>query len=68
MFFKMVFLIISHISQENIPVLPIFLTKLQTFRPATIFKRDSNTGASSCEISETIKNTYFKEHLRTTAF
>ena len=31
-----------------------------SFRPATLLKRDSNTGV--------FRNTYFEEHLRTTAF
>ena len=35
------------------------------FRPATLLKRDFNTGFS-CEIYETFKNTYFEEDLRTT--
>ena len=55
----------------------LFLVTLQT---ATLFKKDSNTGAGLqlyykktptevlyCEIYEIFKNTYFKEHLRTTA-
>ena len=37
-----------------------------TFRPATLLKRDPNAGAS-CEYCENFKNTYFEEHLRTTA-
>ena len=44
----------------------LFFTKLKTFRPATFLKRDSYTGIS-CQIWEILKNTYFEEHLRTTA-
>ena len=53
---------ISQISQENTCVGVSFLRKLHTFWPATLLKRDSNTGAF-CEI---FKNTSFEEHLRTT--
>ena len=35
-------------------------------RPATLLKRDSNTGVS-CEYYETFKNIYFEEHLKTAA-
>ena len=35
-------------------------------QPATLFKRDTNTGVS-CEYSEIFKNTYFEEHLQTVA-
>ena len=37
-----------------------FLIKLQDFRPATLLKRDSNTG----EICSTFKNTFFTEHFQ----
>ena len=40
----------------------LFFTKLQAFRPATLLKRDS-TQVFSCRICETLKNTYFEEHL-----
>ena len=35
-------------------------------RPETLLKRDSDTGIS-CEFCEIFKNTFFTEHLRTTA-
>ena len=37
----------------------LFLIKLRAFRPATILKRDSNTGVSF-EYCEVFKNTYLK--------
>ena len=37
----------------------LFIKKLQTFRPATLLKRDF------CEYSEIFKNNYFEENLRT---
>ena len=37
---------------------------MQTARPATLSKRDSNTGIF-CECCLIFKNTYFEEHLRT---
>ena len=42
----------------------LFLIKLQTWglEPAAFLKRDSNTG-----IKEHLKNTYFEEHLQTSA-
>ena len=44
----------------------LFLIKLQVFRPATLLKRDSDTGIS-CEICEIFKNVFFEEHLWKTA-
>ena len=41
----------------------LFLIKLQTFRPATLLKRDSNTGV----LLLIFKNNYFGEHLRPAA-
>ena len=35
----------------------IFLTKLQASRPATLLKKDSNTG--SCEICDIFENIFF---------
>ena len=40
----------------------LFLIKLQTFRPATFLKRDSNTGVS-CAYCEIFKNSFFIEIL-----
>ena len=40
----------------------IFLIKLQTWRPAALLRRGSNTGVS-LEIGEIFKNTFFTEHL-----
>ena len=42
-----------------------FDIKSRAFRPATLLKKDSDTGAF-CEICEIFNNTYFEEHLRTT--
>ena len=41
----------------------LFLIKLQTFRPATLLKSDSNTGVFLRILWN--YNTYFEEHLRT---
>ena len=43
-----------------------FLVKLQAFRPATLLKRDSNTGVF-LRILRNSKNTNCEEHLRTAA-
>ena len=40
----------------------IFLIKLQTWRPAALLRRGSNTGVF-LEIDEIFKNTFFTEHL-----
>ena len=45
----------------------LFLILLQAFRPVTVLKRDSNTGVF-LKYWKTFKNSYFEEHLRTTAF
>ena len=42
------------------------LIKVQTWRSATLLKRDSNTIVFSCEICKIISSTYFEEHLVTT--
>ena len=47
-------------------MLESLLIKLQAVRPANLLKRDSNT-VLSCEYCEIFKNTYFEEHLRTSA-
>ena len=47
-------------------MLESLLIKLQAVRPANLLKRDSNT-VFSCEYCEIFKNTYFEEHLRTSA-
>ena len=46
-----------------------FLIKLQAlgFSPATLLKKESVTRLLSCEFYEISKNTFFTEHLRTTA-
>ena len=44
----------------------LFLIKLQVFRPATLLKRNSNTGIFLRNF-EICKNTYFEEYPRTTA-
>ena len=66
---KKLFLNISQYSEENIWVLEsLLIIMLQAFRPATLWKRESNKGvffSKYCEISE---NTYLEEHVRTAAF
>ena len=44
----------------------LFVTIVQTFRPATLLKRDSNTWFAD-EIWEIFKNTYFEQHLFSTS-
>ena len=44
----------------------LFLIKLLAFRPGTLFK-ETPTPVFSSEICKIFKNTYFEEHLRTTA-
>ena len=61
---KSLFFKISKYSQENTYVLwSLFLTKLQDWSPATLFKIDPNTDLS-CEYCEISKSTYV-EDLRT---
>ena len=43
-----------------------FLIKLQTLTPATLLKRDSNTGVFLW-ILQNLKNIYFEDHLQTAA-
>ena len=52
--------------QKKTPVFECLFNKVAGLRPATLLKIDSNTGVF-WEISDIIKNTYFEEHLRTTA-
>ena len=47
-------------------MLESLFNEVKGLRPATLLKRDSNTGAS-CQYCEIFKNTYFEEHLRMTA-
>ena len=54
------------ISHKNTFVGVFFLIKLQTGRPVTILKK-TPTQVFSCDIFENFKNTYFEEHLGTTA-
>ena len=44
-----------------------FFNKVVSLQAWNFIKKDSNTEVFSCEIWEIIKNTYFEEHLRTTA-
>ena len=44
----------------------LFLTKLQPFRPVILIKKDSNIDFS-CQYWEIFKDTFFIEHVRTTA-
>ena len=47
----------------------LFLIRLQAsgFRPGTLLKKETLVQVLSCESCEIAKNTFFKEHLRTTA-
>ena len=63
MFFKIVVLNISHISQENTCVGVSFLIKMQAWRRATLSKK-TPTQVFSYEICEIFKNKFFTEHLR----
>ena len=66
-FIKKLFLIILQYSQENTCLGVSFLIKLSfNKRPATLSKRDSNTGVF-CEYCQIFKNNYFEEHLWTAA-
>ena len=56
---------ILEISQEN-TCAGVFLVKLQVFSQQ-VFKKETPTQMLSCEVWETLKNTYFEEHLLTTA-
>ena len=66
---KKLFLNISQYSEENIWVLEsLLIIMLQAFRPATLWKRESNKGvffSKYCKLSE---NTYLEEYVRTAAF
>ena len=57
-FIKKLFLKTSQYSLEN-TCLGVFFDKMQALSPATLLKRDSNTGVFLC----IFKNTYFEEHL-----
>ena len=60
-----VFLKISQISQEKTCVAESLFNK--SWRPATLFKRDSNK-VFSCKLCDIFKNAYFEEHVRTASF
>ena len=45
-------------------MLDLSFIKLQSFSPATLIKRGSNTEVFSCEYCEILKNTYFEEHCK----
>ena len=45
----------------------LFLIKLQTFRPATLFKKSAPIRVFFCEYCKIFKNTYFEEYLQTLA-
>ena len=66
---KKVFLEISENSQKNNCARDAFLIKLQILllRPATLFKKESLAQVFFCEFCEISKNTFFTEHLWTTA-
>ena len=68
---KNLFFKISQYSQENKCVGVSFLIKMQTFRPATLLKGDSNTGVFltifrkifKTYLGKNFKNSYFEKHL-----
>ena len=66
---KKVFLEISENSQKNTCARDAFLIKLQILllRPATLLKKESLAQVFFCEFCEISKNTFFTEHLWTTA-
>ena len=53
------------ISQENVCIGVSFYWRLEGWRPAALFKRDSNQ-VFSCEICKIFRKSSAKEHLRTT--
>ena len=57
---------IIHKIHRKKPVLESLLIKLQFWGPATLFKK-TPTQTLSCEISKLFKNSYFEEHLWTSA-
>ena len=63
---KKLFFKISQYSQENNCVGVSFLIKIQTFRPITLLKEDSNTVVLLKYLAKNFKKSYFEEHLRTT--
>ena len=63
--FKKVFLEISQNSQENTCARVSFLIKLQTL--GNFIKKEALAQVFSCEFCEISKNTFFTEHLWTTA-
>ena len=64
-FIKKMFLKIPQNSQENTCVRVSFLTKLQAW--GNFVKTKTLAQVFSCEFCEIFKNTFFTEHLRTTA-
>ena len=63
---KKLFFKISQYSQENNCVGVSFLIKIQTFRPVTLLKEDSNTVVLLKYLAKIFKKSYFEEHLWTT--
>ena len=45
----------------------LFFNKVASLRPATLLKKKTPAEVFSCEFCEISKNTFFTEHLRTTA-
>ena len=60
-FYKTLFCKILQYSQENNCVGVFFTIKMQTFRPATLLKGDSNTVVFLTK--RNFKNSYFEEYL-----
>ena len=67
MFFKMVLLKISQISQENI-CLSLFLIKSQAPEGLQLFSKETPTHVFSYEIYEIFKNTFFYKTSLVTTF
>ena len=49
------------------PVWKSLFNKFAGLQPCIFIKKETPTQVFSCEICETFTNTYFEEHLRTTA-
>ena len=49
------------------PVPGLFFNKVSALRPAILLKKETLTQVLSCEFCKISKNTFFREHLWTTA-
>ena len=59
---------ISQNSQENTCARISFFNKVAGLSSATLFKKETLVQVFSCEFCEISKNTFFTEHLWTTAY